>query len=284
MKNKKHFALTILGLISLFLIGLAIYIYPFVADRWNAYRNMLLIENYEQVVIDNGPAERYKKLFKKAEAYNQALSEQTDRIMFQAKKDKEYESILNLGGDGIMGYIEIPKIQINIPIYHYTSDEVLEKGIGHIQGSSLPIGGKTTRCILTGHRGLPESKLFTDLDKVDIGDMFYIHVLDHNLAYKVFNITTVLPYEIDRLIFRKDKDLVTLVTCTPYGVNTHRLLVTGKRVKFEPEIKEQEEKTGQELEIKSKFTPQNGLVVGLIVFMAIILISVFISRHRRKKN
>ena len=284
MKNKKHFALTILGLISLFLIGLAIYIYPFVADRWNAHRNMLLIENYEQVVIDNGPEERYKKMFKKAEAYNQALSKQTDRIMFQGKKDKEYESILNLGGDGIMGYIEIPKIQINIPIYHYTSDEVLEKGIGHIQGSSLPIGGKTTRCILTGHRGLPESKLFTDLDKVDIGDMFYIHVLDHNLAYKVFNITTVLPYEIDHLIFRKDKDLVTLVTCTPYGVNTHRLLVTGKRVKFEPEIKEQEEKTGQELEIKSKFTPQNGLVVGLIVFMAIILISVFISRHRRKKS
>ena len=284
MKNKKHFALTIVGLVILFLIGLAIYIYPFVADRWNAHRNMLLIENYEQVVIDNGPAERYKKLFKKAEAYNQALSEQTDRIMFQAKKDKEYESILNLGGDGIMGYIEIPKIQINIPIYHYTSDDVLEKGIGHIQGSSLPIGGKTTRCILTGHRGLPESKLFTDLDKVETGDMFYIHVLDHNLAYKVFNITTVLPYEIDRLIFRKDKDLVTLVTCTPYGVNTHRLLVTGRRVKFDSEIKEQEEKTGQELEIKSKFTPQNGLVAGLIVFMTILLISVFISRHRRKKS
>ena len=284
MKNKKHFALTIVGLVILFLIGLAIYIYPFVADRWNAHRNMLLIENYEQVVIDNGPEERYKKMFKKAEAYNQALSEQTDRIMFHGKKDKEYESILNLGGDGIMGYIEIPKIQINIPIYHYTSDDVLEKGIGHIQGSSLPIGGKTTRCILTGHRGLPESKLFTDLDKVETGDMFYIHVLDHNLAYKVFNITTVLPYEIDRLIFRKDKDLVTLVTCTPYGVNTHRMLVTGRRVKFDPEIKEQEEKTGQELEIKSKFTPQNGLVAGLIVFMTILLISIFISRHRRKKS
>lgn len=116
------------------------------------------------------------------------------------------------------------------------------------------------------------------------GDLFYIHVLDRDLAYKVFDITTVLPYEVDRLIFRKDKDLVTLVTCTPYGVNTHRLLVTGKRVKFDPEIREQEDKTGQQLQIQSKFTPQNGLVTGLILFMTIILISVFISRYRRKKK
>ena len=283
MNKKKHFGLTIIGLILLFLLGFSIYMYPFVADRWNNYRNLNLIEDYEQTVIENGPESRYKKLLKKADAFNRKLSEQTNRIVFQSKKDKEYESLLNLSGNGIMGYIEIPKIQINVPIYHYTSEDVLEKGIGHIQGSSLPIGGKTTRCILTGHRGLPESKLFTDLDKMKPGDLFYIHVLNRNLAYKVFDVTTVLPYEIDRLVFRKDKDLVTLVTCTPYGVNTHRLLVTGRRVGFQPEIKEQEDIKGRKLEIQSKFTPQNGLVAGLIVFMSILLIYVLISRYRRKR-
>lgn len=140
--KKKQFIKTVIGLIFLFLLGFAIYMYPFVADRWNAHRNMLLIDNYEQVVIDNGPEERYKKLIKKAEAYNRDLSKKTNRIIFQTEKDKNYESILNLGGDGIMGYIEIPKIQINVPIYHYTTEDVLEKGMATFQVHLFRLAGR----------------------------------------------------------------------------------------------------------------------------------------------
>ena len=281
---KKHFGFTIFRLVLLFLIGFAIYIYPYVSDRWNAYVDSQLIEDYKQVVIDNGPPERYKALFEAADKYNESLYETSDQIIIDNSEDEEYSSLMNLKGNGIMGYIEIPKIQINVPVYHYTTDDVLERGIGHIQHSSLPVGGDKTRCVLTGHRGMPESKLFTDLDKLKEGDLFYLHTLDRDLAYKVYDIRTVLPYELDSLVFEDGEDLVTLITCTPYGVNTHRLLVTGRRVSYDHKVKEIENEKGRVAVLQSKFTPVNGLVLGMIVLMIILVVSTIIMARQDRKR
>ena len=281
---KKRYGFTIFRLILLFLFGFCIYIYPFVADRWNAYVDKQMIEDYKQVVIDNGPEERYEAMFDASDQYNASLYAEMDQIVFDNHENEQYEKLMNLKGNGIMGYIDIPKIQINVPVYHYTTDDVLEKGIGHVSGSSLPVGGEKTRCILTGHRGMPEAKMFTDLDRVKEGDRFYIHILNRDLAYEVFDIQTVLPYELDSLKFEDGKDLVTLVTCTPYGVNTHRLLVTGRRVEYDPEIKSEEEENGRTEMMKSKFTPVNGLVLGMIVLMSMLVISSIVSIVKKKRG
>ena len=202
-------------------------------------------------------------------------------------KDAVYESILNHNESGVMGYIEIPKIQIMVPVYHYSSDDILDKGIGHIHGSSFPVGGIGTHSVLTGHRGLPESKLFTDLDQVKEGDRFYLHMLTRDLAYEVISVRVVLPYEVSDLKVDADKDQVTLVTCTPYGVNTHRLLVTGERTDYDETIIEQEEYDGKILSAESRVTPMNAMVFGFVVFMIVVfgsLIVMWMKGKKRKKR
>lgn len=192
-KNKKK---NYIGLGLLFLIGLSILLYPMVSDAWNRYRDSLLISDYSSSVSSDDNAEKIDSMWKAAQEYNEQIKQESVPDAFSVRDgqtDSTYESLLNLNGDGMMGYVEIPVIDVSIPIYHYTTDESLEKGAGHLFGSSLPVGGKSTHCILSAHRGLPSAKLFTDLNLLEEGDVFYLHVLGKTLAYEVDQILTVLP-------------------------------------------------------------------------------------------
>ena len=172
----------------------------------------------------------YERLWNEAEEYNRTLSEGVGRFVFTEEDEEKYNDLLNISGNGIMSYIEIPNLACVLPIYHGTSEEVLQIAIGHIEGSSLPVGGKSSHCVLSGHRGLPSAKLFSDLDQLREGDVFMIRTLDTTLTYEVDQIRIVLPHEINEIEMVKGEDLCTLVTCTPYGVNSHRLLVRGHRI------------------------------------------------------
>lgn len=226
----------------LFLVGFVILVYPLFSNLWNERRNRQLISEYQEEIVQAAGAD-YSEWFSKAEAYNQTLTgkEIPDAFAFNTQEeDEDYLSQLSIYNDGIMGYLEIPKISVNLPIYHTASQEVLDKGIGHIQGSALPVGGESTHCVLSAHRGLPSAAMFTDLDLLEKGDHFYLHVLDRILAYEVDQIKEVKPEETSDLSVSKGEDLVTLVTCTPYGVNTHRLLVRGHRVSYEEQTEKKE--------------------------------------------
>lgn len=230
----------------IFLAGLSLLLYPFVANQWNNYRQKQLISNYEQVVSDKEAAEGidYDAERKKAEEYNEALLPcvlpDSFALAESSGVDPVYMNTLNIAGDEMMGSVEIPKINIKIPIYHTTEEEVLNKGAGHLEGSSLPVGGANTHAVISAHRGLPSASLFTDLDQLKEGDHFLLHVLDETLCYEVDKISVVKPEDTSALAVEDGQDLVTLLTCTPYGVNTERLLVRGHRVPYvEEEVKEE---------------------------------------------
>lgn len=230
----------------IFLAGLSLLLYPFVANQWNNYRQKQLISNYEQVVSDKEAAEGidYDAERKKAEDYNEALLPcvlpDSFALAESSGVDPVYMNTLNIAGDEMMGSVEIPKINIKIPIYHTTEEEVLNKGAGHLEGSSLPVGGANTHAVISAHRGLPSASLFTDLDQMKVGDHFLIHVLNETLCYEVDKISVVKPEDTSALAVEDGQDLVTLLTCTPYGVNTERLLVRGHRVPYvEEEVKEE---------------------------------------------
>lgn len=230
----------------IFLAGLSLLLYPFVANQWNNYRQKQLISNYEQVVSDKEAAEGidYDAERKKAEDYNEALLPcvlpDSFALAESSGVDPVYMNTLNIAGDEMMGSVEIPKINIKIPIYHTTEEEVLNKGAGHLEGSSLPVGGANTHAVISAHRGLPSASLFTDLDQLKEGDHFLIHVLNETLCYEVDKISVVKPENTTALAVEDGQDLVTLLTCTPYGVNTERLLVRGHRVPYvEEEVKEE---------------------------------------------
>ncbi len=216
-------------LILVFLTGLSLLLYPTVSNRWNTLRQSRVITQYAQQVVRLDDRD-YGRLWSDAEAYNQTLADNATRYAMTDPERAAYERLLNISGDGIMGYIEIPSIQCSLPIYHGTGDSVLQTALGHIEGTSLPVGGAGTHCVLSGHRGLPGARLLTDLDKLTEGDRFLLRVLDETLIYEVDQIRIVEPQELDALAIEPDKDYCTLVTCTPYGVNTHRLLVRGRRV------------------------------------------------------
>lgn len=226
---KKRQTLSTVILILIFLIGLSVMLYPTVSNYINSRTQSRMITGYNnEVSLLNG--EEYSKIWKSAQEYNEALVYNTTRFVPSEEDSETYSSCLNIGGNGVMGYIEIEKIDVNLPIYHGVSESVLQIGAGHIEGSSLPVGGVGTHCIISGHRGLPSAMLFTDLDKLEIGDIFFIKVLDDTLTYEISQIQTVEPEQVDSLGIDPQKDLCTLVTCTPYGVNSHRLLVTGTRI------------------------------------------------------
>ncbi len=228
MKQEKKSISTII-LVVMLLVGLAILLYPAVSDYWNSFHQSRAISNYAETVAQVED-EAYEKLLKQAIAYNEALSESGVKWTMTDAELRAYNSVLDITGTGIMGYIEIPRIECALPIYHGTDEGVLQIAIGHIAGSSLPVGGEGTHCIVSGHRGLPSAKLFSDLDEMEIGDTFVMRVLDETFTYEVDQILIVKPHEIDTLQMEEGKDLCTLVTCTPYGINTHRLLVRGHRV------------------------------------------------------
>lgn len=224
---RKHLSTIILILI--FLVGLSLLLYPTVSDYWNSLHQSRAIAQYSEEVanLDN---EQYDKLWAQAEAYNEMLIGKAQRFVLSEEEKAKYEQLLDLSGTGIMGYIEIPEIKCSLPIYHGTDEAVLQIAIGHIEGSSLPVGGPGTHAVLSGHRGLPSARLFTDLDKLDTGDTFILRVLDETLTYEVDQILIVEPHELAALEIEPGKDYCTLVTCTPYGINTQRLLVRGHRV------------------------------------------------------
>ena len=241
---KKKAGNLVIGII--FLAGLSLLLYPFVANQWNNYRQKQLISGYEQVVSDKEAAEGidYDAERKKAEDYNEALLPcvlpDSFALAESSGVDPVYMNTLNIAGDEMMGSVEIPKINIKIPIYHTTEEDVLNKGAGHLEGSSLPVGGANTHAVISAHRGLPSASLFTDLDQMKVGDHFLVHVLDETLCYEVDKISVVKPEDTSALAVEDGQDLVTLLTCTPYGVNTERLLVRGHRVPYvEEEVKEE---------------------------------------------
>ena len=216
-------------LLLVFLIGLSLLRYPTVSDWWNSFHQSQAIAGYAEAVAELDDLS-YDRYWADARAYNAALPDDTSRFLPTEEKTEQYENLLNISGNGIMGYIEIPAIGVSLPIYHGVEDTVLQIAIGHIEGSSLPVGGEGTHCVVSGHRGLPSAKLFTDLDKLAEGDTFLLRVLDEVLTYEVDQIHIVEPDEVDLLAIEAGQDLCTLVTCTPYGVNSHRLLVRGHRV------------------------------------------------------
>jgi sortase A len=210
-------------------VGAFLLTYPTFADWWNSFHATRVISNYVQQ-IENMDTEEFEQIRAEAVAYNERLLHETNRYIQSDEQLAEYNSLLDVTGNGVMGYIDIPKIRVTLPIYHTTEESVLQVAIGHIPGTSLPVGGESTQCLLTGHRGLPSAKLFTDLDQLAEGDTFVLYVLDEMFTYQVDQIRIITPDDLSALTVEPDKDLCTLVTCTPYGVNSHRLLVRGQRI------------------------------------------------------
>ncbi|EHI69221.1 class C sortase [Streptococcus ictaluri] len=272
-----------LGILLLFLIGVIIFLYPLVSSRWNAYRNQQLLGTYDQQIAKRGLSET-EVMWEKAKAYNDQIGIQPVPDAFSFRDgihDKNYESLLKIENNDIMGYVEVPSIKVTLPIYHYTTDEVLTKGAGHLFGSALPVGGDGTHTVISAHRGLPSSEMFTNLNLVSNGDMFYFRVLNKVLAYEVDQILTVEPDQVTSLSGVMGKDYATLVTCTPYGVNTKRLLVRGHRVPY------------HQKQYKKAHTSPKGidrarlwvevLCAGMGVIIAAVLVLIY-SKISDKKN
>ena len=224
---RKH--LSTIVLVILLLIGLSLLLYPTVSDYWNSFHRTRAIATYAENVaaLDNAS---YDAIWDAARQYNRNLCSRSNSFLLSEEQKAEYESLLDISGQGVMGYIEIPEIDVSLPIYHGTEDPVLQVAIGHLEWSSLPVGGESTHCVLSGHRGLPSAKLFTNLDKLREGDIFLLRILDEVLTYEVDQILIVEPQEVGALQIVEGQDYCTLVTCTPYGINTHRLLVRGHRI------------------------------------------------------
>lgn len=274
-------------------ISMGLILYPFVSNYLFENRADGIIDTVEKTA-DNADEEQYKEEIEAAQKYNAKLA--TGHVVLkdpfvEEKLDedaKEYNSLLNMADGGVMGFIKIPCIDVSLPIYHGTSAEILELGAGHLQGTSLPIGGESTHSVITGHTGLSSAKLFTDLTELEEGDMFFLHVMGEKLAYKVDQISVILPEEMDKLTIENGKDYCTLVTCTPYGVNTHRLLVRGERTEY---TEDKEEEAGTEVKkTQSKWMEEytKSIIISSSV-LAVMLIALLIWRHfagrrRRKKR
>lgn len=227
-KEKKGPSISTIILVLILLLGVGIFLYPSVSDWWNSMHATRAISGYVTAVEDMSAQER-EDMLQAARIYNDALANGVDFDLTE-EEYAEYESLLNIGGTGIMGYVQISSIGVNLPVYHSVDETVLQIAVGHIPGSSLPVGGERTHCVLSGHRGLPSAKLFSDLDRMVEGDTFTLNVMGQTITYMVDQIRIVLPEETDDLAIQDGKDYCTLVTCTPYGVNTHRMLVRGKRI------------------------------------------------------
>ena len=283
MKDKK--LPMVLGILA-FLLALLITLYPIISNYVNEKYASEIHTAYEEIIqqADNSDLLEAKK---QAIAYNETITPGTageaysQAALLDASED--YESLLNIAGNGTMGYVEIPKISVNLPIYHGTGNDSLERGVGHLLGSSLPVGGESTHAILTGHSGMATQKMFTDLEQLAVGDVFYLHILDETLAYQVDSIKTVLPYDTSLLGIVSGKDYCTLVTCTPYGVNTHRLLVRGTRIPYE-KAEVIVEETAQEEQPRSSWEEKYllGLFLGVLAVLILFLAAVIVMQLRRK--
>ena len=263
----------------LFLTALGLTLYPLISNYVNQKYASEIQTAYQELIqqTDDSILQEAKQ---RAIAYNLAITPGTadaysEEALLSAAEN--YDSQLDIAGNGIMGYVEIPKIQVNLPIYHGTDAEVLDRGVGHLLGISLPVGGKNTHTILTGHSGMASQKMFTDLEQLSPGDIFYLNVLNETLAYQVTEINTVLPYETDLLGIVPGEDLCTLVTCTPYGVNTHRLLVRGYRIPYEEALTLEEESVAVEaVESTWEQNYAKGIIIGIVIALLLILLFAFL--------
>ena len=283
MKNKT--LPMVLGILA-FLLALLITLYPVISNYINERYASEIHTAYEEIIqqADNRALLEAKK---QAIAYNEAITPGTAGEAYSqaalTDASRDYESQLNIAGDGTMGYVEIPKISVNLPIYHGTGNDSLERGVGHLLGSSLPVGGTSSHAILTGHSGMATQKMFTDLEQLSVGDVFYLHILDETLAYQVDRIKTVLPYDTSLLGITSGRDYCTLVTCTPYGVNTHRLLIRGTRIAYE-EAEVIVEETAQEKQPQSRWEEKYllGLLLGVLAVLILFLAAVIVMWIRKK--
>ncbi len=276
-KNKKKSKFSDIILIIIFIVGLALILYPIISNALNKKHATKLISDYEDAV--KASASECDKYFKEATEYNRKNTFSLWASFLTEKQLKKYNSVLDITGTGIMGYIEIPQIDVKMPIYHDVGEDVLQIAAGHINWSSLPVGGASTHSVISGHRGLPSAKLFTDLDKLEEGDYFKISVLNRSLWYEVDKISIVLPEEVEDLVPVRGMDYVTLVTCTPYGINTHRLLVRGHRVNTED--------VDKSLFVTADAITVNPLIVAVILFVplgAVALSLPFIFKPKKQKK
>ena len=286
MRSKKKKKITIKDIIRLIvlLVAFSVLLYPTFSSYLNEKNSSRVVSYYDAESVKMSEAEK-EQMLEDARAYNQEMLGNIDLIdpfsQENTEIDERYQNLLNPDGTGMMGYIRIPKINVEIPIYHGTSESVLQAGVGHFWGTSLPVGGESTHTVLTGHRGLPTKTLFTNMDKLEIGDIFYIKVLDETLAYEVDQILTVLPSDTDALAIEPGKDYATLVTCTPYAINTHRLLVRGHRIPYEEATKEVPD---QSVKPEMSFTAKVLIITTGIIFVGLILAIIYsiIDRKRRK--
>ena len=276
-KNKNRITTLLLALV--FLAGLSLLLYPTVSDYWNSFHASRAVAAYAQEVADLNGAE-YDALLEAARDYNVRVPERSNTFALTEAEQAEYQSLLNMDGTGIMGYIEIPNIKLSLPIYHGTEESVLQIAVGHLDWSALPVGGEGTHCVLSGHRGLPSAKLFTNLDQLREGDTFTLRALDEVLCYEVDQIRVVEPQDTDALLPEPGQDLCTLVTCTPYGVNTHRLLVRGHRIE-NPDSADAIRVTSDAMQIEPILVaPAVGVPLALLAVAALLLS----DRRRKRKN
>lgn len=277
--TQKKGNLTTVFLILILLVGLSLLLYPTVSDYWNSFHQSRAIASYAEQVSDMDD-DTYSELWEEAAAYNRTLPGRgRDRYRMTEAEQAEYESLLDAFGNGILGYIEIPEISCALPIYHGTDSSVLQIAVGHIEGTSLPVGGESTHSVLSGHRGLPSARLFTDLDKLVEGDIFLIRVLDETLTYEVDQIRIVEPTELDDLEIEEGKDYCTLVTCTPYGINTHRLLVRGHRI-----ANIEQTKTIRVTADAMQIEPMLVALAVAIPILLVLLIILLLPRHPQKRG
>lgn len=265
-------------LVTLFIgASLVMMFYPWISNFVNQHQADITVDNYKKKEKSLSE-EQKEEMWKKAQMYNADLAknqvELTDPFVESKSAIKSgliYNTLLNIDKSGMMCYLEIPCINVNLPVFHGTAASTLERGIGHLEGSSLPVGGKSTHAVLTGHTGLNNAKLFTDLTEVKEGDLFFLHTLGKDLAYRVIEIEVVLPEETQDLLIRKGKDLVTLITCTPYGINSHRLFVTGIRTKYTPEEKENA-KDDRSKDSQWMNAYKKAAIIGLAIALAVIIL------------
>lgn len=284
--KRRYFIIVIAGM--MFVLALLLTLYPVISNLYNEQHQSVIHTAYEEV-IQQADTRDLEQIREKAQAYNKAITpgasegSYTQEALRAAAED--YDSQMNPGGNGIMGYVEVPRIRINLPIYHGTDAETLERGVGHLLGSSLPVGGESTHAIITGHSGLATQKMFTDLQQLREGDVFYLHVLDEVLAYQVFHTEAVLPHDTSRLGITAGEDWCTLITCYPIGVNTHRLLVQGERIPYEEPEDDETVETVPVEEAVSSWEEQYmmGVWMGLAGMLALLLVVFIIRMIRRRK-
>ena len=266
MKKNSTLIIPLLGLI----VGLSLLLYPSLSNWWNSMHQSRAVASYVEQVA-NLDEDQYAHLWDEVWNYNRELTKRPNSYILNDQQRERYDKLLDVGGTGIMGYVEIPSIGVTLPIYHGTDETVLQIAVGHLEWTSLPVGGESSHCVVSGHRGLPSAKLFTDLDELVVGDIFMFRVLDEILTYEVDQILIVEPHETDALLIEEGKDLCTLITCTPYGVNSHRLLVRGHRVENQ-EMAQTIRVTADAVQIEPVIVAPILAIPMLLVLLIILLI------------